>query len=37
MPEDKDGNECSYDCENCPYYHDPCFWDILGDEEDVEE
>ena len=37
MPVDwDDGNECDYDCEHCPYYHDPCFWDLFGDEDEDE-
>ena len=28
--------DCPYDyeCDRCPYYHDLCFWDILGDDEE---
>ena len=37
MPRDKNGEECNHDCEICPYYHDPCFEDILGDIEEEDE
>lgn len=33
-PEEDPEDECNYDCEHCRYYHDPCFYDILGGEEE---
>ena len=29
--------DCNHDCDTCRYYHDPCFWDIFGDEDEDEE